>query len=138
MMQHRFAVNSFAYKQTIKESENPRQIERRVFAQITRELEAYGDARGDGKARPVASEALARNQALWGHLMFDVMDTANSLPDALKARIISLALFVDRYTGDVLRGEKSVAPLVELNRCIMQGLDNRMPDLSGPEPAHGT
>ncbi len=138
MMQHRFAANSFAYKQTIKETENPRQIERRVFAQITRELEVFGEAQAEREAKPVESDALARNQALWGHLMFDVMDTENSLPDVLKARIISLALFVDRHTGDVLRGEKSVGPLIELNRCMMQGLDNRMPDFSATEPAHGT
>ncbi len=136
-MPHPHAAKSSAYKQTIRETETPRQIERRVFAQITRELETYDRDYTTAQDRFAAHDALARNQTLWGHLMFDVMDTANALPDAIKARIISLALFVDRHTGDVLRGEKSVSPLIELNKCIMQGLDQRAPEPSAVEQAHG-
>lgn len=131
------SFKSSAYTQTIRETEDPRRIERRVFAQVTRDLEVHGQGAASDTELLSRNEALARNQMLWGHLMFDVMDTANSLPDTLKARIISFALFVDRHTGDVLRGDKSVDALIQLNRCMMHGLESRRPDAPAEEALHG-
>jgi flagellar protein FlaF len=110
-----------AYKQTIKETEDGQVIERRVFGQITRDLEALPHL-AEGPLAPSAHEALTRNQQLWGALMFDVMDRSNPLPDPVKAGIISLALFVDRHTPEVLAGRKDVKALIEINRNVMRGL----------------
>lgn len=128
-----------AYAQTIRETEDPRRIERRVFAQVTHALEAYADAARDAKPGLVAtgSDALARNQTLWGRLLFDVADERNGLPDALKARIISLALFVDRHTADILGGRGSVETLIAINQAIMGGLEGRRPDEMATEAGHG-
>lgn len=120
-----FASNSFAdnaYKQTLRETADPRTMERRVFAQITGELEA-ADALEQGAERiSKVCDALARNQSLWGQILFDVAHEDNQLPQAMRAQLISFALFVDRYTGDVLSQRKSMVPLIELNRSIMLGL----------------
>jgi flagellar protein FlaF len=112
---------SSAYKQTIRETEDGRQIERRVFSQVTRDLETLPDTAFFGTDEK-AKEILARNQKLWSVLMFDVMDKENGLPEAVKAGVISLALFVDKHTPEVLAGRKPVAPLIEINRNILAGL----------------
>lgn len=124
-----------AYKQTITETEEPREIERKVFLQITGELE-----RASREAKfplsTAALDALSRNQKLWGELMFDCAYKDNPLPPQLKAGIISLALFVDRHTPEVISGQKTIEPLLEINRNIIKGLAGHQPEPEAmPEPA---
>ncbi|NRA29807.1 MAG: flagellar biosynthesis regulator FlaF [Parvularculaceae bacterium] len=116
-----------AYKQTITETEEPREIERKVFLQITGELERAA-RENQTPLSPAALDALGRNQKLWGELMFDCAYKDNPLPDSLKAGIISLALFVDRHTPYVISGEKTIAPLLEINRNIIKGLAGVSPE----------
>lgn len=113
-----------AYKQTITETEGPRAIERKVFLQITGEMER---ARREDKfpLSPAALDALSRNQTLWAELMFDCAYKDNPLPDELKAGIISLALFVDRHTPEVIAGDKAIDPLLDINRNILKGLSEQ-------------
>lgn len=139
-MAHALAYED-AYKQTLRETDDPRAMERRVFAQITGELEAADAApRGAERMRKLIG-ALERNQDLWGKILFDLADPANELSESLRAQLISLSLFVDRHTGAVLAGKAEVAPLVRLNRSIMLGLSGVRPQESaqlaegGP---HGT
>lgn len=110
-----------AYKQTITETEEPRAIEKKVFLQITGELER-AVREEQFPLSSTALDALNRNQKLWGELMFDCAYKDNPLPDELKAGIISLALFVDRHTPHVISGEKTMEPLLEINRNIIKGL----------------
>jgi len=49
----------------------------------------------------------------------------NQLPLQLRAQIISLALWVARYSGDVLRDNADLAPLIDVNRSMMEGLARR-------------
>lgn len=116
-----------AYKQTITETEEPREIERKVFVQITGELERAA-RENTFPLSGTALDALSRNQKLWGELMFDCAYKDNPLPDQLKAGIISLALFVDRHTPHVISGEKTMEPLLEINRNIIKGLSGQAPD----------
>ncbi len=120
-----------AYKQTITETEEPREIERKVFLQVTGELER-ASREEKFPLSETALNALNRNQKLWGELMFDCAYKENPLPDQLKAGIISLGMFVDRHTPNVISGEKSIAPLLEINRNIIRGLTGSAPD-GGPE-----
>ncbi|MBL7373040.1 flagellar FlaF family protein, partial [Escherichia coli] len=46
----------------------------------------------------------------------------NGLPHELRAQIISLALWVDRFTSDVIAGRERIRELIEVNRMIMDGL----------------
>ncbi|MEM6747956.1 MAG: flagellar biosynthesis regulator FlaF [Pseudomonadota bacterium] len=116
-----------AYKKTITETEEPRELERKVFLQINGELERAAKA----KNFPLSGEALdalSRNQKLWGELMFDCAYKDNPLPAQLKAGIISLAIFVDRHTPLVISGEKAIEPLLDINRSIIRGLAGHQPD----------
>lgn len=128
----RTSTSRSAYKQTIRETEQPDEIERRIFGQITRELEKLPPGPTLGLSEQ-DREALARNQQLWGVMMFDVMEKENPLPEKLKAGIISLALFVDQHTPEVLAGRKTAEALIDINRNILKGMKGiaAEPELAG-------
>jgi flagellar protein FlaF len=43
----------------------------------------------------------------------------------MRAQIVSLSLWVARHSSQVMREGAPVAPLVDINRTIMQGLEQR-------------
>ena len=62
------------------------------------------------------------NRRMWLALQADCASDANQLPDAFRAGIISLAIWVDKHSRKVLRHEADIVPLVDVNRTIMDGL----------------
>jgi flagellar protein FlaF len=110
-----------AYQRTAQASENPRETEYRLFAQVTRALMAAAEADpSDVQAR---INALDWNRRMWGVLASDCAKPENRLPEPLRAQIISLSLWVSRHSSAVMRREESFDPLIEVNRIIMQGLN---------------
>ena len=67
-------------------------------------------------------DALDWNRRVWTVLGEDCANPANGLPAPLRASIISLAMWVSRHTGAVIRRQEQIEPLIEVNRLIMQGL----------------
>ena len=126
-----------AYRRTIRESETPRQIERRILSAITGRLEATAAAFDRSASRAERSqllaaglrEALAENQALWIALRDDLAQPANALPPPLRAALISLALWVERQTAQVLGGSAGILALVEVNSNVIAGLAGHAPGL---------
>ena len=100
-------------------TENSRQTEYRLFAEVTRTLLAYKDS--PARDAPFCA-AVSRNRRLWLALQMDLTDERNGLPDELRARLISLAIWVDKYSSTVLRGDGPIDPLISVNRTIMEGL----------------
>jgi flagellar protein FlaF len=43
----------------------------------------------------------------------------------MRAQFISLSLFVNRNTSEVMRGEDDFSTLIDINRMIMQGLSGQ-------------
>lgn len=112
-----------AYQQATARSENPRDAEYRLFGQVTRALlDAAELPPEDIRGR---IHALDWNRRLWSTLATDCADPSNALPEALRAHIISLSLFVSRHTSAVIRKEESIDDLVEINRIMMQGLSGQ-------------
>ncbi len=119
-----------AYKTTIRESETPRQIERRVLSRVTGQLaaraEAYDRAENMRDRGTLLAEGLrddlATNQKFWNELKFDLPQPKNALPTDLRAGLISLAMWVDRQTSSVMGGSAGVGALVDINRSIVAGL----------------
>jgi flagellar protein FlaF len=99
--------------------DDPRQTEYRIFADVTR---ALLDAERQGNRTPGYFEAVHWNRRLWTTLQADLASEGNQLPDDLKARLISLAIFVDKQSSKALRGQASLNTLIEVNRNIMEGL----------------
>ena len=128
-----------AYKRTIRESESPRQIERRVFVRLTGELEKHRQAfdgattreeRADQLAEGLRSN-IAENLKLWSTIKHDLSQPDNGLPMQLKAGLISLALFVERQTTTVLGGGAGLGVLVAINQSLISGLSGQTPGPRG-------
>lgn len=108
-----------AYQNTQQITENSRETEYRLFGQVTG---ALINAQREGRIGGPLAEAVDWNRKMWRLLAADCLDDRNKLPDGLRANIVSLSLFVTRYSKDVMRNGASLDPLIEINRSIMQGL----------------
>ena len=108
-----------AYQRAATQAESPRELEYRAFGQVTAGLVR---AREEGAALPAVAEALDANRRLWNVLSADCAVPENQLPMALRGQIISLAMFVARYSRQVLREGADLEPLIDINRTMMDGL----------------
>lgn len=110
-----------AYQQAAQRAEHPRDLEYRLFAQVTRALlEAEKVPVDDLKTR---INALDWNRRVWSALATDCSSPQNALPKALRASIISLSLWVAKHSSAVMRKEETFEALIDVNRLIMQGLN---------------
>ena len=124
-----------AYKRTIRESESPRQIERRILSQVTSRMEGMADAfdRAPGKTERLAilsdglRTALQENQKFWQTLRHGLAAPGNALPEGLRASLLSLTLWVDRQTTAILGGNGGVRALCQVNHNIAGGLAGEAP-----------
>jgi flagellar biosynthesis activator protein FlaF len=109
-----------AYQQAATRAESPRDLEYRLFAQVTRALmeAAQLDRSEFGKRM----DALDWNKRMWSTLAGECQRSDNALPAPLRASIISLSIWVGKHTSLVIRGQEEFEPLIEINRMIMQGL----------------
>ena len=111
------------YQQADERAEQPRDLEYRLFAQVTRALmEAEKSPVDDFKVR---IDALDWNRRMWSALATDCSTPDNALPQALRASIISLSIWVAKHSSAVMRKEEDFEPLIDINRMIMQGLMTR-------------
>jgi flagellar protein FlaF len=67
-------------------------------------------------------------------LVKDLGRASNGLPDALKQQLISLGLWAMRYSTLAILQKLPVAPLLDVNRNIMEGLmmQASRPDTAAP------
>jgi flagellar biosynthesis activator protein FlaF len=108
-----------AYQATQMATEDPRVTEYRLFGQVTG---ALLDAKKSNAAGAPLVEAVDWNRRLWRTLAADCMDDRNTLTQDVRAKIISLSLWVAKYSRSVTREKAPLDPLIEINRTIMQGL----------------
>lgn len=108
-----------AYQSTLRATENPRDLEYRLFGQVTR---ALLDASPLPRTDPRVIEAIDWNRRLWSAMAGDCASEGNVLAAPIRAGIISLSMFVARYSSQVMTSAMPVDPLIDINRTIMQGL----------------
>src|ERR1700750_1378514 len=89
-----------AYQQAQVKTEDPRDTEYRLFGQVTG---AALHAKGRGAIGTPLVEAVDWNRRLWRTLAADCMDDRNSLTQDVRAKIISLSLWVSKYSRRVTR-----------------------------------
>ena len=111
-----------AYQRAATQAEAPRDLENRAFGKVTAGLVRIKDEK---PAITAIAEALDANRRLWNLLSADCAVPENSLPLALRGQIISLAMWVGRYSSEVLRSGADIDPLIDINRTIMEGLGTR-------------
>ena len=112
-----------AYQQAAQRAETPRDVEYRLFAEVTRALL-------DVKSKPQEDlqswiKVLHWNRRIWAALADDCAQPTNALPAETRAQVISLSLFVHRHTSQVMRREADIDTLIELHRTMMLGLSAR-------------
>jgi flagellar protein FlaF len=108
-----------AYQNAQRAAENPRNTEYRLFGQVTG---ALIEAHRAGKKGSGLVEAIDWNRRLWSTLAIDCMDEQNLLSRELKAQIVSLSIWVTKYSSQVLHQDAPIDPLIDINRNVMQGL----------------
>ena len=67
-------------------------------------------------------QPLHRNREMWSVFVTDCGARGNGLPNELRAQIISIGLWVERFTSDVVAGREPIGELISVNRTIMEGL----------------
>ena len=105
------------YRRQQENVESPRDTERRALTMVNGKLRDAKERGGSALA-----EACHLNERLWNIFRADLSLPENGFPAPLKAQLISLAIWVSRHTGKVLRGEADVDPLIAVNRSILEGL----------------
>jgi len=111
------SLNAYQRARTIVET--PRQAEHRLMCEITGEMILARDA---GHVKAALMPALHRNREVWRTFSAVCGTAGNALPDGLRASIISLALWVNHFTSDVVAGRESIDDLIAVNRDIIDGL----------------
>lgn len=111
-----------AYQKTQLRSEQPRETEYRLFGQVTAALIEADKSRSDLKK---VVDAIDWNRRMWSALAADCSSDGNPLPPNLRAQIVSLSLWVSRFSSEALRTGESLEALIDVNRLIMQGLSPR-------------
>ena len=112
-----------AYQKTQRSTEHPRDTEYRLFAQVT---QALIEANKHGLENMTGLiDVLDWNRRLWSALAADCSSDAIQLPGPLRAQIISLALWVSRFSSEATRNGGSLEPLIDVNKSIMAGLSQR-------------
>lgn len=112
-----------AYQQAATRVETPRDVEFRLFSQVT--LALIEASKLDPKDFAGRIGALDWNRRMWSVLAADCGSEGNQLPRELRAGIISLSIWVSKYTSEVIRGDEDIQDLIDVNRMIMQGLSTR-------------
>lgn len=108
-----------AYQRARSFAEAPRSTEHRLLGQVTGAL-IEADHRGLKGA--ALMDVIHWNREIWSTFGATCADAANRLPPPLRASIISLSLWVDRHSSEVIAGRGSLVDLIEINRLIMEGL----------------
>lgn len=119
-----------AYKSVAQSTVSAPQVEHDLLLSVAYEMEA---AEGSENFRDI-HEAMLRNVRVWTSLAADCADPDNPLSKDLKARIVSLSIWVFGHTGKVGRKEATVAPLVDINRIVAKGLKQGPMSGVGPAP----
>ncbi|MBA3050813.1 MAG: flagellar biosynthesis regulator FlaF [Alphaproteobacteria bacterium] len=109
-----------AYKTAATRTENPREMEYRLFGQVTRALMHASTVPSSDLATRI--DALDWNRRLWSVLATDCANPDNAMDKSLRAQIISISLFVSKHSSAVMRGEDDFEALIDINKMIMQGL----------------
>jgi flagellar biosynthesis activator protein FlaF len=109
-----------AYQTAQKRVETPRELEYRLFAQVTRALVEIEHLPRTEIARRM--DVLDWNRRVWSFMANECADDTNQLPDQLRASIISLSIFIGRHSSEVMQKNAEIEPLIDINRMIMQGL----------------
>lgn len=114
------ALAENVYAQSAQWTGTPRSVEYRLFARVTRQLEAAKERSGERFSE--LAQAIYDNDRLWTALAADVADNGNGLPKELRSKLLYLFEFTRKHGRKVMRGAASPSILIDINTAVMRGI----------------
>lgn len=113
------------YDTVNKASMSSRQLEAAILNRAAAMLKAVQDNWDDQDSENKLDEALKYNQKLWSVFQVDLADDESPLPKNLREDILSLSLFIDRRTFDLMASpeREKLTALININQNIAMGLN---------------
>ena len=113
------------YDTVNKASMSPRQLEAAILNRAAAMLKAVQDNWDEIDSENKLDEALKYNQKLWSVFQADLIDAESPLPKKLREDILSLSVFVDRRTFDLMASpdRDKLTALININQNIAAGLN---------------
>ena len=123
-----------AYDTVSKASMSPRQMEAAILNRAAAMLKAVQDNWDASDREQKLDEALKYNQRLWSVFQADLADEESPLPKKLREDILSLSIFIDRRTFDLMASpeQEKVTALININQNIAVGLNTVSSDKAVP------
>ncbi|SDR62880.1 flagellar protein FlaF [Rhizobiales bacterium GAS191] len=112
----------FSYAEIVEDTaQDCRDRERRAFERAISLLKL---GKEKGVRSREAAEALLFLRRLWGALMDDLVSPENGLPQALRASLISIGLWVMKEADQIrLEQSENFDGLIEINQILRDGLN---------------
>ncbi len=126
-----------AYNTVNKASMSPRQLEAAILNRSAAMLKAVQDNWDAPDSERKLDEALKYNQKLWTVFQADLADEECPLPKKLREDILSLSVFIDRRTFDLMTtpDREKVSVLININQNIAAGLNTVVESQPELDPA---
>ncbi|MGO9742459.1 MAG: flagellar biosynthesis regulator FlaF [Roseiarcus sp.] len=111
----------FAYNEIVEDSAHAmRARERMALDQVIAMLR---DAAAKGPRSVEAVKALYQLRLLWSVFLGDLENPDNALPESLRARIISIGIWMNKEIDRLRSGVcTDLTPIIEINEIIRDGL----------------
>ncbi|NOT33857.1 MAG: flagellar biosynthesis regulator FlaF [Candidatus Eisenbacteria bacterium] len=122
-----------AYETAGKSSRSSRELEATALFKAARQLQDCIANWNATDLRARLSAALNYNQRLWTFFQAELSEPGSVLPAELRAKLLSLSVFVDRRTFELMAkpDPAKLNSLIEINRQVAAGLSQP------PTPAGG-
>ena len=96
---------------------------KREFEALGRVIALFEAAQKTGFRSPAGATAIFQANRVWSFLIEDLSLTDNDLPDALRADLISLGIYVLKRLEALRKGDESAAAdIIEVSQMIRNGL----------------
>jgi len=111
----------FAYNEIIEDSAHAMRAQERMA--LDQVIEMLRKAAAKGPRSVEAVKALYQLRLLWSVFMNDLQNPDNALPEALRARIISIGIWMNKEIDRLRSGASlDLTPIIEINEIIRDGL----------------
>jgi flagellar protein FlaF len=112
----------FAYNEIIEESAHAMRAQERMALDHVISLLRGAATKGPKSVEGI--NALYQLRMLWAVFLDDLKNPENALPETLRARLISIGIWMNKEIDRLRNGSASdLTPLIEINEIIRDGLN---------------
>jgi len=112
----------FAYNEIVEDSAHSMRAQERMA--LDHVIELLRGATDKGPRSVEGVNALYQLRLLWSVFLEDLKSPDNALPEALRARLISIGIWVNKEVDRLRGGDAAdITPLIEINEIIRDGLN---------------